>query len=64
MNALTFGRALREGYWFCDRCEKVVAGIPDTAESPARCPGCKHRSAHYFPPCLPAWPPVAIANSR
>lgn len=39
---LTLCAGLREGYYFCERCERVITAerVPET-EHP-RCPRCKH----------------------
>jgi hypothetical protein len=44
-----------EGFsgWWCDRCEKPVAGIPDEAGSPAKCPHCRKWTVQWIPPAAP-----------
>ncbi len=38
-----------EGFWFCDRCEKLVQ-LPTHFESPNKCPRCRKPTARWMPP--------------
>lgn len=49
MRTHSISRFCRTGFWFCERCERIVQ-IPDDAESPARCPRCKKPFAVFTPP--------------
>jgi rubrerythrin len=40
---------IREGYWFCFHCDKIVE-LGDDTESPAKCPRCKKRTVEWQKP--------------
>lgn len=48
-----FTRGLRQGYWFCEREERLVELSDETdTDTPARCPQCGHATAVWHPPSL------------
>jgi rubrerythrin len=40
---------IRNGGWFCQRCNRVVS-LPLDLDEPARCPHCKKPTCKYHPP--------------
>jgi len=51
LNAAIFRAAVRHGYWYCERENRVVQ-LPHDLDTPARCPHCKHPTAVWMPPCV------------
>jgi rubrerythrin len=51
MNAYDYSLTalVREGYWFCFRCEKIVV-LGGEKESPAQCPRCRKLTAEWQNP--------------
>ena len=41
-----------EGYWYCQRCERVADGIDSDNTPPVRCPRCKKRAVVWMHPAL------------
>lgn len=51
----TFAAALRQGYWYCDRCETIHLEIPELHRDTfndrvAHCPRCHKPTATWHPP--------------
>jgi hypothetical protein len=49
------------GYHFCERCSRVVDGVPEDAENPA-CPHCKKHTVKWMPPAI--LPKIPIDKNR
>jgi len=39
----------RNGFWYCQRCERHVA-LSEKLDSPAHCPHCRKQTAVWMPP--------------
>lgn len=45
----SLGEFIRNGGWFCGRCDRVV-NLPLDLDEPGSCPHCKKPTCKYHPP--------------
>ena len=49
MSRPSLTKCAENGYWFCERCERIV-NLSDDNDSPATCPRCRHKTAVWQKP--------------
>lgn len=46
----SFVKCAEGGYWFCERCQRVINNLSDDNDSPAVCPKCHRRTVVWQKP--------------